>query len=52
MSAKSDAAVRNKVKEIVPEYSPKDGNGTGGVSVNPEPTAASLEILRTTMALR
>jgi FlaA1/EpsC-like NDP-sugar epimerase/dTDP-4-amino-4,6-dideoxygalactose transaminase/lipopolysaccharide/colanic/teichoic acid biosynthesis glycosyltransferase len=52
MSAKSDAAVRNKVKEIVPEYSPKDGNGTGGVPVNPEPTAASLEILRATMALR
>ena len=52
MSAGSDAAVRKKVKEIIPEYSPKDGDEADCVSVNVEPAAASPGILRATMALR
>jgi FlaA1/EpsC-like NDP-sugar epimerase len=52
MSARSDSAIRDKLRDIVPEYSPQDRNGAGRVSVNPAPKAAGAEILRTTMALR
>jgi FlaA1/EpsC-like NDP-sugar epimerase/dTDP-4-amino-4,6-dideoxygalactose transaminase/lipopolysaccharide/colanic/teichoic acid biosynthesis glycosyltransferase len=51
MYSRSDAAVRDKVKEIVPEFSPKVGNGADGISANPEPVTPS-PMFGPTMALR
>jgi hypothetical protein len=52
MSARSDSAIRNKLRDIVPEYSPQDGNGTGCFSVKLTAKPASPGILRATTALR
>lgn len=57
MTTRSDSTIRDKVKEIVPEYSPrgsisKNGNGLGCVSVNSGQTPAAQAIGPATMALR
>jgi hypothetical protein len=36
MSKRSDAAIRQKVKELVPEYSPKDGAADCGAEAKTE----------------
>jgi len=45
MSTGSDAAIRDKVKEIVPEYAPKEGKGIGfaSASMNPQTGTATPE---------
>jgi FlaA1/EpsC-like NDP-sugar epimerase len=51
MSTKSDTAIRAKLRDIVPEYSPQTGNVAGRDSANPVPQAANPGILHATMAL-
>ena len=48
MSAGSGAAIRDKVREIVPEYSPKNGNGDETVSPNSERAVSPPKTLSAT----
>jgi hypothetical protein len=54
MSARGDAAIRKKVKEIVPEYSPNGGSGTSLVfaSVNLQTNAAPSKKCSSILALQ
>jgi FlaA1/EpsC-like NDP-sugar epimerase/dTDP-4-amino-4,6-dideoxygalactose transaminase/lipopolysaccharide/colanic/teichoic acid biosynthesis glycosyltransferase len=52
MSARSDSAIRDKLRDIVPEYSPQAGKGAGCVSANPAPQEANPIVIHATMALR
>jgi len=52
MHGRSDAAIRDKVKGIVPEYSPKSGNGTGHIGTSPGPKDVAPLIVRAMAASR